>query len=144
MPMQVFDVVQNIYEDLTREDLFFRCHGGFTENPNERLIAVIWSIVPKAISSGKSVVDIATNIAVITYNHGFRGLLDLMSTLQLKIISELYNFSVEVDQRQIKAVNRSASEHRKSAQKDLRSLKKEAEEQHSYPEEQLYGAAMGG
>ena len=51
----------------------------------------------------KSVVDIATNIVVITCNEGFRGLLDVMSTLQVKINSELYNFSMEVDKRRIKA-----------------------------------------
>ncbi|XP_011866020.1 PREDICTED: uncharacterized protein LOC105561015 [Vollenhovia emeryi] len=84
VPMQVFHAVQKIYEDLTREDLLSRCLGGFTQkNANESLNAVVWSIAPKAISSGESVVDIATNIAVISYNCGFRGLLDVMSTLQL-------------------------------------------------------------
>ena len=42
-----------------------------------------------------------------------------MSTLQLKINSELYNFSMEVDQRRIKAANRSALKNRKSVRKDL-------------------------
>ena len=54
---------------------------------------------PKAISSSKSVVDIETNIAVITYYEGFRELVDVMSTFQLKSNSELYNFSMGVDQR---------------------------------------------
>ena len=78
----------------------------------------------------------------ITYNDGFRGLLDVMSTLQLKINSELYNFSMEVDQRRIKAANRSASKHRKSARKDLTSLRKEAEELKSCLEGQLYGSGV--
>ena len=77
---------------LMREDLLSRCLGGFTQNVNESLNSVVWSIAPKAISIGKSVVDITTNITVITYNDGFRILLDVMSTLQLKINSELYNF----------------------------------------------------
>ena len=128
MPMKVFNAVQNIQEDLTKEDLLSRCLGGFTQNANENLKAVVWSVAPKAISNGKSVVDTATNNAVITYNYGFRGLLDVMSTLRLKINSELYNFSMEVDQRRIKAANCSASKHRKSARKDLTSLRKEVEE----------------
>lgn len=68
MSMQVFDAVQKIYEDLTRDDLLSRCLGGFTQNANESLNAVVWTIAPKAISSGKAVVDIATDIATITYN----------------------------------------------------------------------------
>ena len=86
--------------------------------------------------------DIATNIAVITYNDGSRGLSDAMSTLKLKINSELHNFSMEVDQRQIKAANLSALKHRKSARKDLTSLRKEAEGQNSCLEEQLYGIGI--
>ena len=49
---------------------------------------------------------------------------------------------MEVDQRRIEAANRSASKHRKSAWKDLASLRKEAEEQNSCLEEQLYGAGI--
>ena len=68
MPMQVFDTVQKIYEDLTRKDLLSSCLGLFTQNTNEDLHAIVWSIAPKAICIGKSVVNIATitNIAVIT------------------------------------------------------------------------------
>ena len=87
IPMQVFDAVQKIYVDLMREG-FFRYLGGFTQNTNESLNAVVWYIAPKDIFNGKSVVDIATNIDIIAYNNGFRGLLDVMSALQLKIISE--------------------------------------------------------
>lgn len=142
MPMQVFDAVQKIYEDLITDDLLSRCLGGFTQNANESLNAVVWTIAPKAISSGKAVVDIATDIAAITYNDGFRGLLDVMSTLQLRISSELYNFIMETDERRVKAANRSASKHRKSARKDLTSLRKEAEEQNECLEGQLYGAGI--
>ena len=111
----------------------------FLRNIYESLNAIVWSIAPKTISGGKNVIDIAANIAVIIYNDGFRGLLDVMSTLQLKINSELYNFSIEVDQRRFKAIYRSASKHRKSARKDFTSLRKE-EEQNSCLEGQLYGA----
>ena len=65
-----------------------------------------------------------------------------MNTLRLKINSELYNFSMEVDQRQIKAANDSASKHRKSVRNDLTSLRKEAEEQNSCLEGQLYGGGI--
>jgi len=142
MSMQVFKAVQKIYEDLTKEDLLSRCLGGFTQNANESLNAVVWTIAPKTISSGKSVVDIAANVAVILYNDGFRGLLDVLSILQLTISSELYNFALETDERRIKAANRSSSKNRKSARKELTSLRKEAEEQNQCLEGLLYGAGI--
>lgn len=142
MPMQVFDAVQPIYKDLTREDLLSRCLGGFTQNANESLNSVVWSIAPKTISSGKTVVDIATDIAVITFNCGFQGLLDVMSTIQLKINTQLYNFAMEVDRRRVTAANRSASSNRKNTRKDLASFRKEAQEQNECMEGQLYGAGI--
>lgn len=142
MPMQVFDAVQPIYKDLTREDLLSRCLGGFTQNANESLNSIVWSIAPKTISSGKTVVDIATDIAVITFNCGFQGLLDVMSTFQLKINTQLYNFVMEVDRRRVTAANRSASNNLKNTRKDLASLRKEAQEQNECLEGQLYGAGI--
>ena len=49
---------------------------------------------------------------------------------------------MEVDQHRIKAANHSASKQRKSARKDLTSLRKEAEEQNSCFEGQFYGAGI--
>ena len=80
----------------------------------------------------KSVVDIATNIAVITYSGCFRGLLDVMKIFQLKINSELHNFSMEINQSRIKAANCSASKHRKSAWKDLTLLTKQKSKTHAW------------
>lgn len=142
MPLLVFNAVQKIYEDLTREELLSRCLGGFTQNANESLNSVVWSIAPKAISSGKAVVDIATNVAVITYNGGFSSLLDVVSTLELKISPELHNYAMEIDQHRVRAANRSSSINRKSTRKDLTALRKETDELNSNVEGQLYGAGI--
>jgi len=142
MPLLVFNAVHKIYEDLTREELLSRCLGGFTQNANESLNSVVWSIAPKAISSGKAVVDIATNVAVITYNGGFSSLLDVVLTLELKISPELHNYAMEIDQHRVRAANRSSSINRKSTRKDLTALRKETDELNSNVEGQLYGAGI--
>ena len=46
--------------------LFSRCLDGYNQNTNGSLNTVVWSIAPEAITSDKNMVDIATNIAVIT------------------------------------------------------------------------------
>lgn len=129
-------------EDLTRDDFLSRCLGGYTQNANESLNSIVWSIAPKAISSGKDIIDIATDIAVITFNDGFQGILEIMKILQLKIGHECYNFCIEIDERRVKAANRSSSKTRKDARKDLTSLRKEAEEQHLDREGLLYGPGI--
>ena len=67
---------------------------------------------------------------------------DVISTLQLKNNSESYNFSMKVDQRRIETTNRSASKHRKSARKDITSLRKQAKVQNSCLEVQLYDSGI--
>ena len=103
-------------------------------------------MAPKTISSAKTVVDIATDIAVITLNCGFQRLCYMLWAtdwmIQLKINTQLYNFVMEVDRRRVTAANRSASKNRKTTRKDLASLRKEAEEQNERVEGQLYGAGI--
>ena len=72
----------------------------------------------------------------------FLSLLDVVSTLELKISSEIYNYALEIDQHRVKAANRSSSIHRKSARKDLTVLRKETEKLDSNLEGQLYGAGI--
>jgi len=116
--------------------------GGFTQNANESLNSVVWSIAPKVISSGKTIIDIATDVAVITFNDGYQGLLDIMSILGLKIGTEIYNFCMMIDERRIKAANRSSFKNRKDARKDLTSARKESEEQILNLEGLLYGPGI--
>lgn len=142
MSMTVFNAVQKIYEDLTADELLSRCLGGYTQNANESLNSVVWSMAPKCISSGKNIVDIATDIAAITYNDGLTGLLEVMSTLELVISTKLYEYCLEVDEKRVKAANRASSNFKKSAKKDLTSVRKKSEEENLNLEGVFYGAGI--
>ena len=48
----VLNAITSIYEDLSSDNLLQRCIGGFTQNNNESLNALIWSFAPKRIFSG--------------------------------------------------------------------------------------------
>lgn len=66
MHKDVFEAIKPIYEDLSSDDLLSRCLGGYTQNQNESFNAVVWAIAPKTVSSGKTVLDIASDIATIS------------------------------------------------------------------------------
>lgn len=57
---EVQEVVKPIYESLTEEDLLNRCLGGNTQNNNESLNALIWTIAPKHFFHGKKTIEIAS------------------------------------------------------------------------------------
>lgn len=131
---------QKIYEDLSAEDLLSRCLGAYTQNSNESsLNSVVWTIAPKTISSGKRILDIGSDIAIVLYNDGFQGLLEIMKVLKLPIGNELYNYCSEIDNCRVKAANRSSSKTRKDARQDIKSSRKEAEDQNLNLEGILYG-----
>jgi len=59
MSKEIFEAIKPEYEELSREELLIRCLGGFTQNSNESLNSLVWSMTPKNISSGKTVLDVA-------------------------------------------------------------------------------------
>jgi len=59
--------------------------GAKTQNNNESLNSLIWTFAPKTLYSEPKVIELATFLAVIIFNDGFKGMLKVMETLGLKI-----------------------------------------------------------
>ena len=142
MPEVVFKTIKPIYKDLSSDDLLSRCLGGYTQNANESFNSVVWSIAPKAVSSGKKVVDIATDIAVLNFNDGLSSLFPVYDTLGLSVGRNLYDFCLESDENRIKAAEHSLSDAAKNARRSITSMRKELEETNTTTEGQLYGAGI--
>lgn len=138
----VFSAVKPVYEELTSDNLLTRCIGGFTQNSNESLNAVVWSMAPKTVSSGKNILDIAANMAVCVYNDGLSSIMQVMKALDMTIGENCYNFCLEADARRIQFSERSMSEAAKKARLSLKSSRKEEDEENINIEGQLYGAGI--
>ncbi|XP_029177754.1 uncharacterized protein LOC114945652 [Nylanderia fulva] len=142
LPQMVFDAIKPIYEELSSDDLLKRCLGGYTQNSNESYNALIWSMAPKSVSSGKIIIDTASNIAVCTYNDGYSNLMKIMGELSITIGPNCYNYCLETDARRIKLSERSMTDAAKEARSSLKSTKKDQEEKNINEEGQLYGAGI--
>lgn len=136
--VEIFNAVKLIYEELSSDDLLNRCIGGFTQNSNESFNATGWSMVPKSVSCGKSVLDIAANLSVCIYNDGLSSIMHIMQALDITIGSNYYNFCVENDERRIKFSERSLTDAVKAARQSLKSIRKEEEEDSVNLEGQMY------
>ncbi|KAL6264419.1 hypothetical protein P5V15_004528 [Pogonomyrmex californicus] len=95
-----------------------------------------------ASSSGKHVLDIATDIVVYIYNGGLSSIMQIMAVLGMTIGPNCCNFCQEADARRIKYSKLSMSEAAKEATLTLKSIRKEEEEKNMNLEDQLYGAGI--
>lgn len=138
----VFSAVKPIYEELTSDDLLTRCIGGFTQNSNESFNSVVWSMAPKTVSSGKNILDIAANMAVCTYNDGLSSIMEIMKAMGMSIGENCYNFCLQADARRIQFSERSQNKTAQMARLNLRSSRKEEDEEYINIEGQLYGAGI--
>lgn len=142
IPEEVFRAIKPIYEELSSDDLLNRCIGGYTQNSNESFNATVWAIAPKSISSGKTILEIATHIAICVYNDGMTPIMEIMQTLGIKIGRNCYNFCTEADERRVSLAETKLSDAAKLARKALKSTRKGKDQENTNVEGQLYGAGI--
>lgn len=65
IPVVIQTVIEPVYDRLTDADLLERCLEGYTENNNECLNAVIWSIT-NVLYGGAKIVEIVTYLIINT------------------------------------------------------------------------------
>ena len=102
----------------------------------------VWNLAPKAYSSGKKVLNIATDIAVCNFNDGLKNVLRIMQVLEMEIGAQSYNFCVESDAKRIQYVERALTDAAKEARFNLQSSRKENEEEYMNTEGRVYGAGI--
>lgn len=119
-----------------------RCLGGYTQNSNESFNATVWNLAPKSYSSGKKVLNVATDIAVCTFNDGLTNILRIMKALEMDIGLQAYNFCLEADAMRIKHAELSLTDAAKKARAGIKSTRKKNEEEYLSREGQLYGPGI--
>lgn len=97
---------------------------------------------PKSYSSGKKILDIATNVAVCSFNDGSINILRIMKSLEMDIGVQSYNFCLETDATRIKESDRSLSDAARETRSTVRASRKENEDAYLNVEGQLYGPGI--
>lgn len=105
------------------EELLEKCMHGKTQNANEALNSIIWSRVPKATFVGRETFEMGVHSAVIHYNDGKKGLLQVLSHFGLKgAISQI--MAEKIDDSRIARMNRRSTDQDKKQRKRLIARKK--------------------
>ena len=74
LPKDLGPFIKPVFTELSKRELLERCVLGATQNQNESFNSIIWSRCPKTLFCSLVSVDIAVNLAMITFNHGLEGL----------------------------------------------------------------------
>lgn len=139
----VLKAITPIYEELSNENLLTRCVGGYTQNSNESLNAMIWSLAPKQTFSGAKTVDIASYCAASIFNEGYSSILKMMDVMNIKIGPNAFNLCNTVDERRISQANERSFDASKEGRIERRTARSALEEDFLEEEGVLYEAGMG-
>ena len=81
LPMDLGPYIKPVFTELSKLELLEKCVLGATQNQNESFNNIVWSRCPKTRFCSVEVVEIAVNLAAITFNHGLEGLSPLFEKL---------------------------------------------------------------
>lgn len=86
---------------LTDQSLLRRCLRGATQNSNESINSVLWSILQKAKYHGYRSIRGAAAIAAIFFNRGRTGLIKFFKQVGISITEELLNTLLGKDTKRV-------------------------------------------
>ena len=87
IPVNIFHIIKPVFQDLSEEELLSKYLHSHTQNTNEALKYIICTRCPKNIFVGRRTLEIGVNSAILIFNDGSIGLLDVLNYFDL---SELF------------------------------------------------------
>lgn len=140
LPAAILELVKPIYQRLGSKNLLERCLGGYTQNPNESLHAIVWKLCPKELFLGKLAIDTACAIAVCIFNDGITSLQSVSDSMGLQPTKRCQTVLRSKDYSRIKKSDYKASDRYKKLRKASRAKRKGFEDKHEEEEGVVYSA----
>lgn len=88
-------------DSLTNPTLLRRCLRGMTQNANESINSVVWSILSKTKYHGYQSIRGAAAISSIFFNRGRSGLVQFLDQIGITVSEQLIDFIIEKDFKRI-------------------------------------------
>ena len=85
IPYEIAVIVKPVFLRLSSTNLMERCVLGATQNQSESFNGCVWNYCPKTDFQSSAVVEIATNLAVLTFNSGKGALKSVLQFLCLPV-----------------------------------------------------------
>ncbi|GBM59385.1 hypothetical protein AVEN_17417-1 [Araneus ventricosus] len=106
VPRAVMVMIKPKFKALSNPTLLKRCLGGKTQNTNESLNSLIWNFCSKNTNSSREIAQIASNLACIGYNNEEKGILYVLTELELDTGEQQVKDSLLRDKERLKLAER--------------------------------------
>ena len=114
--------VKPVFDRLCDEELLGKCLLGYTQNQNESLNSVIWRRCPKVSYARIHSVEIAVHLAILTFNHGMKGLVPLYERFCGPILPATLKLFSDADQQRVSKAEKRAKDAQKQQRQHLQSM----------------------
>lgn len=134
LPKPVINIIKPVYMQLCDQTLLEKCLPGKTQNCNESFNGILWKFIPKDVFVELSTLRLGGYMAVIQFNSGFHGLLDILK--QLGVIPGDFTVKgfAELDQDRVSESKRHSQPNVKITRKKNRLAKKKKLTKHEQTE----------
>ena len=131
LPKDLGPFIKPVFTELFKRELLEKCVLGATQNQNESYNNIVSSRCPKMGFCSRVSVDIAVELAAITFNHGLEGLEPLFVQLIGSPPSAFTaNYLTSMDDRRLKKAGQKVECTSQRQRKSLRSMELVTEERH--------------
>ena len=120
----IYNLIRPLWLRLSENLLLEKCLHGLTQNVNEAFNAFVWKRAPKDTFIGKNVVDMSVASAVVSFNDGTSGVLQIMKKVGVNIGYFNMEASRCTDMGRISAVRYKSTDRVESRRKKLHAKKK--------------------
>ena len=110
LPKAVKKAIKQIFMELSDTDLLGKCLHAKTQNNNGCLNGMLWKKRPKDIFVGKGVLEMGVSSAVICFNDGRKGILDVTTNCCLKPGKFIEIFIMQEDNERMRIMGNKAKQ----------------------------------
>ncbi|XP_025155771.1 uncharacterized protein LOC112588833 [Harpegnathos saltator] len=142
LDLQIQEVLEPIYSDLSRPELLNRCKGSNTQNNNESYNGLLWHFAPKHLHSGLKTIELANFFAVAIFNEGFQAILKAFETMGVIIGPSAKDYAEKRDMRRMMVAEKQHREASKGARTARRTAAAAQQQFFEQEEGELYGPGI--
>ncbi|GFW65213.1 uncharacterized protein TNCV_394791 [Trichonephila clavipes] len=143
LPIAIMHCIKKVFRDLSSPELLSRCLHGKTQNCNESLNSVIWSIIPKTVFVQLGTLKTGVYESISIYNQGLITKLKVLDLLNIQPGFYTCRALQEADHARIRKAEKAISRRTKEARIKNRQLKcRQEDDLADDPSNPSYGSGM--
>ena len=142
IPAIIRDKIKPVFLNLSDDRLLSKCLHGKTQNINEAINSVIWKRCPKDVFAARQTLELGVSAAVISYNDGASGLLNIFHLIKIKPGIFCEQDCTQTDKNRVEKMELKSLDCNKQRRKKLRAIRKGFADKDEEQEGVVYGAEL--